>query len=373
MALRAIESFDGLGDAQFESPFQQLQERGWLEVVGAFITILKTEANPEVRTGGAAIKIGAGDHLRWYSSGVEDEFFFCFSWMTENQGIASPYEICRIEYNDGSTFNRQLTFMINTARGVSVYRGQFDTGTLIASDLTATVVLGQLNDFQLRVKIHPTLGELDVKVNNTFVISDTGLNTRNHASANIVNQIGFFRAPDTGGQGDGSRVLEDFYAMDTVDAGDGLNDFLGVEARVYPFYADRDIVTGWTAQGAGDTYVEVDDANLSTELSDADDDTTYIHSAVNGARAIVGVTNPNEDEITEVFAVEVNARWRLEQGGSDQIKLISELSSAVQLSAALSGSTTWNNENELFTADPNGNPWTPANVIAMGIGVEEVA
>jgi hypothetical protein len=354
MTVRFSESFEGMATGHGTPISDALVQRGWLESIG---TSFNTTFTNFIRTGTGCAILAAADHMRWYSGGVEDTFIFCFAWGTENQG-AVAYEICQLEYNDGATHNLQLSVFMNFARGIDVYRGTRASGTLIGQTLEPVIVVGAINDIQIKVKISDTVGTLDVKVDNVSKISETGIDTNNGAG-NIINQIHFRR--DGEAVTAGSRFVDDFYIMDT--AGTKHNDFLGVEARVYYFQPDRDITTAWTPLGGGDSYVEVDDLA-------PDDDTSYVSTATNGARVVVGVTNANEDAITEVFTVEVAGSWRLEQGGADQIKLVNELSSAVQLSAALAGTTQYQTENQLFEDDPNGFDWTPAKVIAMGIGAE---
>lgn len=133
--------------------------------------------------------------------------------------------------------------------------------------------------FGIRVKIHATAGELEVRINGGPVIGPlTGLNTTDVTST----FTGLLRSFSLGGN-DNTYLFDDLVVMDDVD--DGLNDprlpggggfdkFLGpVEVRVKR--PNAAVVTGWTPTPTVPNYQNVDDV-------EPDDDTTY-NSAASGA------------------------------------------------------------------------------------------
>ena len=180
-----------------------------------------------------------------------------------------------------------------------------------------TIRVGTWYHFGLRVKIHTTAGELEVRINGGPVIGPlTGLNTTDLSSGftGLVRSFGL-------GSNDGAYVFDDLVVMDDVD--DGLNDprlpggggfdkFIGpVEVRVKR--PNAAVSSGWTPTPTVANYLNVDDV-------EPDDDTTY-NGAASGA---VGAEDlfEMEDLATgeDILAAQILVSARKTEEGTAAIK-----------------------------------------------------
>lgn len=151
--------------------------------------------------------------------------------------------------------------------GGKVWRGDFDSGTLLGSFVSGfTTATWQY--LEVRIKRNATLGEVEVRINESAVLSLTNQNT----GATNFSRI-FLR---TTAQNGGSVLLDDMYILNTVGAAP-QNTFIG-DVRVTALRPKANGNTNnFTPTGASNNFEAVDDAL-------ADQDATFVEAGQLGAK-----------------------------------------------------------------------------------------
>lgn len=353
MALLYCDSFDYYGNHNVEIE-QAMLSNGWLDVVGARQQV-NLQNNLLPRTGrGSVVFAGGSNRLRWYTPTIQDTLIFSFGFAVAEESPRVE-TIAKFEYNDAATHTVQVYVERNLANGINARRGD---GTLLGSSAAGVHTLNNWHFWQFKIKAHNTSGIVEVKIDNAVVLSLSGIDTNNGTPVNELNQINFDRAGTTIG-----CHIDDFVVMDTT--GSKNNDFLGAEARVYYLRPNGvGAAAQWAANGAATNWESVD------EIVE-DGDTTYTSESVSGQKDL----HECEDlpsAITHVYGVQVHVHARLEEGGSDQLKIKNERAGSEQESAALALTSTYGFEHQMFENEPAGGNWSPGAVNDMNIGYEHV-
>jgi hypothetical protein len=245
----------------------------------------------------------------------------------------------------------QVDLRITASGTINVTRNGTSLGT------SSTTLSAGWNYIELKAKIDPTTGTIDVKLNETNVLSLTGQNTRNTANSS-ANGVKF-----TNNVTSSTLDLDDVYVLDSTG---GVNDTFWGDTKIdAKFPSANGNYTAWTANGAASLYDCVDDGT-------PDGDTTYASSATlnqlmsfvmgdvpAGAtvRAVQSVISARKDDAgTRTFAPLIR------NGGTD----------AVGNNQNLTASFVYYLQQ--YDKDPTDNgAWTAAKVNSLELGAKLIA
>ena len=255
------------------------------------------------------------------------------------------------QWYDGTTTQMDL---IMTSGFMTFRRG---ASTTIATAPTALTGAGWWY-VEILMTIHPTAGEIWVRVENQDFYHVTGLNTQ--ASANPT-QNGIMIG-QVGGNSDTTTWIDDFYVVNTSGAAP-FNTFLG------PVRIGRDDVT------LDDTKVWTPDTGTTnfSRLTTHDGDTSYVQTGNVGDTDVYGfpaITAPGAILSTRAITVARN-----DNTGLRQLGIVSKKSGVVTL-----GSTTKYLNNvysalaQRYDTDPaTGTGWTESGLNATRMGLRLVS
>ena len=186
----------------------------------------------------------------------------------------------------------QVSLRVNTDLTLSVYRGAFNSGTLLGTTVTP-IVANVFAYLELKVLLSTTVGTIDLRVNGASVLALTSQNTQATGSATWTAVALGQHAAGGSDANNHTKDFDDLYVLDGSGAAP-WNDFLG-DCRVdvcVPTGAGA--TTGWTPS-AGANWQCVDDAapNDDTDYTSAASaglvDTFVVQDAPVAGAAIYGV------------------------------------------------------------------------------------
>ena len=228
-------------------------------------------------------------------------------------------------------------------------------GTVLATSAIDVFSFNFWNYMELKATIDTSAGIIQLKVNGTTVLNQTGLNTQ-HTGNNYANMIrlqAFTTSTATAN-------FDDLYVCN--DSGTVNNDFLG-EVRVdtqYPVANGEQ--NNFTPVGASSNWQCVDETIM-------DDDTTYVVSSIVG--------NIDDYEIGTVnfsgtiFALQVNVAQRKDNVGSRTIEPMINSGGTDYFGGMFDCLTSYSVSTAIFQLNPNGNvAWTNAAISSMTAGLK---
>lgn len=206
-----------------------------------------------------------------------------------------------IVFQDGTTSMSspitQIDIRVTNDAGFQVTRN----GTVIATSLPNLFTFNFWNYLEVKVFVHDSTGFVQIRLNGQTYLNATALDTKNTGN----NYINMFRFQPFGNTGMFNFKIDDVYVCD--DTGTTNNGFLG-ECRVQTQYP--------TANGDQNDFLAVGAASnwQTVDETPADDDLTYVRSAVVGATdnyamgtlALTGT----------IFGVQLNVSHRKDDVGS---------------------------------------------------------
>lgn len=230
------------------------------------------------------------------------------------------------------------------------------SGTLLAENTGYAWPIGAWVFVEIRVLISNTVGEVEIFVDGTSVLSATGLDTNNGGASGVINALGPIvrrtnAAPDF--------LFDDWYWLDTSGVAPD-NDFLG------PIRVDRLVptsdggTTDFTPSTGSDNFAMIDE-------SLPDGDTTYNEATTIGSKDIVGMGDLPTASGT-IFAVQTRVRARRTDAGAVQLTPSIISSGNEEDGAAVGLSASYTELRDLFTSDPNGGgAWADSAVNALQV------
>lgn len=251
----------------------------------------------------------------------------------------------------------QATLQTDATGALFFTRG---TGTTIGSvGLPATrLVANTLYFFVARVKIDPTGGIAELKVNGSFVLNSgvTNLNTRNTANS-FFNQVRIVAASN-------NSWHDSYHVWDTA----GGDNFSGYIAETI---IDTKLANGagsnaaWTPN-SGTNFSRVNEAN-------EDGDTSYNASAT--PNQIDSFPFANLDETSgAILDVAINSIDRIDDATPRTFDHFVKSSSTTALSAPISPSGSYVNHQTFWPNDPNtSTAWTVTTRNAAEFGYKEIS
>lgn len=165
------------------------------------------------------------------------------------------------------------------------------TGSVVHAG-TTVLTTSSWNHIELKVLVHASAGEFELRINGNLELSASGIAIQNATTLDAPMRL----ALGQNGGSTGNITFDDVYVLD----GDGSvnNDFLG-PCLIDTLYPDADEDCSWDTSTGTDHYVLVDDTAV-------DDDTTYVQSSVPEALDLYHVNNlPNIPQ--DIYGVLINA------------------------------------------------------------------
>jgi hypothetical protein len=341
-----VDMFDlehyGLNGASIDA---QMNADGWLAAVGI------TSTTATVRTGTYAAALAAGDSLRYrYPS---DPATIIAKWGHYQTGSpAVGNDIAIFEYNDGAAHNAQITIGRDTNNAFTIKRG----ATTLATSAPNALIFNNYMDLQVFVTIDQAVGKVIIEKNAAEILRVENVDTRNHASQDIANQVYFPRLLS-------DKFVDGFVFLDTT--GSVNNDLLPGETQLQPLEPSGvGDVNAWTVTGAATNWEAVDDGI-------PDDDTTYNQTSGSGNQDLFAFDDLPAGA-NSVYGIRVAVYAKRVEGGAAQIKLIAKLSGTTIKSDAIDVSAVYQRYSWIFETKPGGGNWSPTDVNNAQFGYEYV-
>lgn len=282
-------------------------------------------------------------------------------------------------FRDGST--DQIVVGRGPAWEIVVCRGNGRTGAdshlLVLTELGRSapnaVSPGAWFFLEAKVTFHGTTGSVEIRVNETTVL--TLLNKNTIASANAwCTAAGIGReywysigGAATGDDTDSTVVcVDDFYVADTTGA--SANDFLGDSVYWSGAVSGAGTYTEFsTVYGAGTHYEAVDEAGFH------DADGTYVESSTVGHRDSFVCADSPFSSVSTVHCAQVEAVARKSGAGARSIESLVRLSATDSAGSHKALGDSYQKFVWVHHTDPSGAGWTLANANSAEFGVAVAA
>jgi hypothetical protein len=239
----------------------------------------------------------------------------------------------------------QIKICLTPLYAVNAYRG---ASTLLGSSADGVMTEATWYYLEVRVKIHATLGEVEVRVNEKTVLNLTGINTK--ATTDFIRGIRW------------SSIATDRYIqMDDIYIDDAQ--FHG-NCRVRTIMPDADSAThfAFDRSGGSNDYECVDEAVVN-------DDTDYIYSVTKGHKSAFGITT---GPIGVVKGIHLHNCVKAVTSGLRRIKPLVRSGGADYRGPVHSMvSASYQYKSHIFEADPQDDqPWNQTKLEAAEFGLE---
>lgn len=293
---------------------------------------------------------------QWLDGGVhttnasnEGVFGFAF-YLTEDYNYTSDYRW--ITVNSADNTGAQFRLDLNAASKLELRDGG---GTLL---LTADWVFPYLQWYYLEIKfkIHPVSGYVEVYLNDELFLSKYNFNTNYRNAVNLYPGHIYWMSPKR------SMTYDDMYYLDTT--GDApFNNRLGPIALTAVFPTAAGTKAEWAMRAGGtEHYLEVDDPYV------VDTDATYIQTAT--PNTVEWFKFPAQAGLIPL-AVQVDAVAKLMASGTGRLDLgiTTTTESATQWkTGGFLRIGAWDCTKKIFQLAPDNTPWTLAKLNATQFG-----
>lgn len=243
----------------------------------------------------------------------------------------------------------QLSIGMTSTGQYTVYRGTVGGGSLLGTS-AQVVTAGTYHHFEVFIRIHDTLGEVEIRHNTIPVLVLTGVDTKD-LSDNLIGQVSIGTLATLGNP---VWRMKDFAFYDNL--GTDNNTFLG-DQQVYRLTETADTATAdWTKSTGTVGYVLIDEATP--------DDADYIQAAAAGNNSVFDLTDLPVD-VTTIKGIMLVGRQFKSDSGDDftQMKIRSNGVDGAGADRPITiDPAVWFDIKE---RNPDGNVlWTPAAVNA---------
>lgn len=230
----------------------------------------------------------------------------------------------------------------------------FKRGSTELEEATTQLTIGQWYFIEMKVTIGNS-GSYEVKVDGITVMSDTGVDTQESATAQATKAALEFDNITTFGK---QQIMDDVYILD--QSGTKNNDFLG-DCLVEDNFPDGDgDLTEWTPESGPTHYVKINDP-------EPDDDSHYVESATLGDQELVDVNNLAS--INNVFGVQINVVAK--QTAGEDLKILIKSGTTTSADAGQAVDSSYEELVRVEEDDPDtGAAWTASGVNSAQFGVE---
>lgn len=273
---------------------------------------------------------------------------FAFRFSTTPEATHNLYRLV-----DSTT--TQIEVSLDTSRRLIISRN----GTALATS-TGALNTNQWYYVEVYAKIDPSVGAVDVHIDETSFVNVTGANTRNSANS-FANRIQIGDNSATAAVGTQTKDFDDMYFAD----GTNSQTFLGDRAVKVSAPTGAGATTAWTPS-TGANWAAVDE-------QPANDDTDYVSSAtVNQVDTYVFADLASN--VGAIDAVNVVLRSRKDDAGTRSIAAVVRPVSTDRVGTTRAQSTTYQLTSNVWVTNPDtGVAWTRAGFNATEIGVKEIA
>lgn len=342
MTSDAYHTDDDTGDAALSDQFVR---DGWWQ------TSLNSGNKPLYYATGGPFGTGAWSHGRYsnvYSripigSSVGATFMFA-GWFNHTLSNANCVAVFF-----GNDTNKMSRIFFNSSGTIAVARNTTTLGTS-----TAQFTYGRWNHLALKVLMHDSTGTVDLVLNGTNILSLTSQDTLEGATASI----NYFEL-----YGDDDNALHWSQPIIWGATGDAPTDLFGLH-KIWPVRPNAEgTPNDFTPQGAGDNYVEVDEA-------EADDDTTYNESGTSTDEDRFPCENLPETP-DNIYAVQSRVLAKQTDAGNLGLKNGVYSGTTKSVSAERKCALDYEYHTNLFTLNPDDSAaWAEADVNACEVVYE---
>lgn len=304
------------------------------------------------RSGGYGLLLdGFFDEAESWLWEPKDHVIVGFAWRPNGGVTSAGANIISLMRADAGGIHGELEFTQQGSLRISVYgKGVKDIGNRIME-------LDSWAYIEIRYYVHPTAGEIEVRVNGdpTPELYWTGDTTGSGASDTLSRKINQFHF---GEEVNRSFSYDDVYVRDNTT---GLG-FLG-DVEILGYALQSDYSVEWTRSSGAANYEMVDETR-------PDEDTTYVMS-----NQLTGTKRDLYEVADTAYLGDILAVQLVSRGRKTTTHLW-RMRNTMQL-GGVDAYGTWRymgyplyatNPPDVFPLDPNGNPWTAANFNAMKVG-----
>lgn len=261
-------------------------------------------------------------------------------------------------YDNGTV---QVCLTWNIATRLFQFRRGTRTGTAIGSSFAFVPAFGQFYYIEAKFVVNNTTGSVELRINGSTVISNTGLDTQNTANA-FANQFLIGSTQDSFTM----PTYDDLYCCDGTGSAPG-NDFLGdirVQYRSPNGNGNSSVLLGSDGNST-DNYLLVDEAPVN-------DDTDYVGSATPGDKDTYTYQDLSSASGT-VYGVQILPTARKDDAGARSIKTIARLSGTEEDGPEKALGTSYELLPDVRETKPGGGAWSISDVNSAEFGVKVFA
>jgi hypothetical protein len=250
------------------------------------------------------------------------------------------------------TATTQIELRTMTGGALQVTRN----GTILGTSALGVLAANQYFYIELKVTIHNSTGSYDVHVNESSVLSDSGVDTQNTANA-TANQVRFT------GYNSYAWDLDDVYICDGTGSAP-QNDFLG-DSKVLAYIGNAAGDSTQFTPSAGSNYENVDD-------TDPDDDTTYNSSSTVSHLDLYNI--PAATITGTIFGIQVSNYMRKDDAGARVVKNAIKAGTTTSYGSNESLTDTYTYYHTIWENNPDdASPFEDADIDALQLGAEIVS
>ncbi len=228
---------------------------------------------------------------------VTDDIIVGFGFQAVNFNDATAY--AAIQHGPGTAYVR-LHFRINGTVFVDVDNALTSAGTEVGASVAGVVTVGQWHYIEWRTRFSDTVGQVEVYVDGTQVINESGLDTIAAGPTEVARTL-IFRTPSASAD----PYYDDVYMLDPTGESSPYDTFLG-PVEIERLAPDGDsLITDWTAT-TGDTtkWTEIEEVPVTN--------TENVHTLATGSD--LRMTIGNRTHTGTILGVKPHAVATLDQG-----------------------------------------------------------
>jgi hypothetical protein len=306
-----------------------------------------------VRSGSKGLLISQNNQVRKTVPALATYIAGCAFRLPTTPGNGAPGGTSVIAFGDTGTI--QIIVGIDQNGFIKVRNSSTALGTSVSP--IPGWGINQWHYMEVKGKVDPTVGTVEVRIDGAVVISLTGVNTRSSANS-YANQIWFGDAWNSG-----AVHADDIYICDTT--GTYNNNYLGDVKVTCLTPNGAGAFTQFALTGAANNFSAVNELPYN-------DDTSYVSDATVGDRDSYAFT-----DITltgNIWGIMVWARARKDDAGTRQLSVSARSSGTDLFGPTFSVASSYAYYSTIYETDPNTSlPWTVAGLNAAEFGLKVIA
>jgi hypothetical protein len=303
------------------------------------------------RTGGFALEVSGTSTLKGFQTpGLATMSTICVGFAFKQAAFNVLHNVLQIM--DGNVVHGTLRVL---ATGEWRYHLGTEVGTTLGTTSGFAATSGNWVYVELIVKVHDTLGTVDLVINGASALSLTGQDTRNAGNAS-VDRVRFYGSSN----GSDDPTYDDIYILD--DSGSVNNNRLGAQ-RVVGIYPDGDGDSSQFTPSSGNNYAAVDDNAHNS-------DTDYVESDNSGDLDLYMYASVNS--LPNIKGIQINTVVRETDANVHTLKQVAKSGSTTSEGSAVAvGSPAFRTLSRILETDPDtSSQWTASGVDDAQFGVK---